>query len=261
MTMPTGRIAFVACNHYIQFSLLWARLKKSYLPGLFITVLLSGGCSMHYSNSGKIQINSDLASVLGNEIGRFSLADGGNGVLREMGGEYSLKWGLTLTEQPLKGISWAQIKSQYTVDGHTLLLLQTATPACPEQYQLIDIRGTQLHAWNFHDVCGVTPYSQLNNGRLRIEFLKGETTYRFTWQHGEVYQQRVNHEVQAKPTQSPVKHENKKTLKSTNYKNHASKPAPEPLPDKVTQPPLDNTIPETIYEPSSTRQTSLDVNS
>ena len=55
------------------------------LRSLLVLALILGlsGCSVRYDKKGKILFNTDLASVLGNEVGQFTLADGSTGALRE----------------------------------------------------------------------------------------------------------------------------------------------------------------------------------
>jgi len=90
---------------------------------LLSLALALNGCSVRYDKNGKMLFNPDLASVLGNEVGQFTLADGSKGALRELNGRYSLKWSNLMIERPLEGVSWVRIINQYQVEGHTLLLL------------------------------------------------------------------------------------------------------------------------------------------
>lgn len=231
---------------------------------LVLTIVLGlSGCAVRYDKSGKIIFKPDLASVMGIEVGQFTLADGSTGALREMNGRYSLKWSNLMIERPLEGVSWARIMNQYHIEGHTLLLLKVATPSCPAQYRLIDLQSTRSQEWVFNEVCDVGPQITASADKLQLNFPSRNRIEQFNWQHGEVYRRRL-----------PIQHVNRMPV-STNAK--ASKPkknvakatakpvkrtpvkALEPLPPKVAQPVLDNTLPTEIYAPTKTRQTSLEV--
>lgn len=232
---------------------------------LVLTIVLGlSGCSVHYDKSGKILFKPDLASVLGNEVGQFTLADGSKGALREMNGRYSLKWSNLMIERPLDGVNWARIINQYHIEGHTLLLLKVATSSCPAQYRLVDLQNTTSQEWAFTGICDTGPEVTPGADKLQINFTTGNTIEQFNWQHGEVYRRRLPVEKKT------VVNDNKAAVRPT--RKSASQPATkpvkrtatstaQPLPPKVAQPALDNSLPTEIYQPTKTRQTSLEVKS
>lgn len=237
------------------------------LRSLLVLALILGlsGCSVRYDKNGKILFNTDLASVLGNEVGQFTLADGSTGALRELNGRYSLKWSNLMIERPLEGISWARIINQYHIEGHTLLLLKVATPSCPAQYRLVDLQNTRSQEWAFTGICDVGPDVTASADKLQMNFKFDNYVEQFNWQHGEVYHRRlpVQH---AKTVQTNSSHKSRSARKSK--AQSSAKPikrpqvkAAEPLPPKVAQPALDNSLPTEIYQPTKTRQTSLELKS
>ena len=227
--------------------------------------LALNGCSVRYDKNGKMLFNPDLASVLGNEVGRFTLADGSTGVLRELNGRYSLKWSNLMIERPLEGVSWVRIINQYHIEGHTLLLLKVATPSCPAQYRLVDLQNTRSQEWAFTGICDIGPDVSASADKLQLNFKIDNRIEQFNWQHGEVYHRRLPVQ-QEKIVQNNSAH---KTRASRKAKSQSSaKPAKrtqvkaaEPLPPKVAQPALDNSLPTEIYQPTKTRQTSLELKS
>ncbi len=227
--------------------------------------LALNGCSVRYDKNGKILFNPDLASVLGNEVGQFTLADGSTGALRELNGRYSLKWSNLMIERPLGGVSWARIINQYHVEGHTLLLLKVATPSCPAQYRLVDLQNTRSQEWAFTGICDVGPDVTASADKLQMNFKFDDYVEQFNWQHGEVYHRRLPIQS-AKTVQTTSRHKARSTRKSK--AQSSAKPikrtqvkAAEPLPPKVAQPALDNSLPTEIYQPTKTRQTSLELKS
>ncbi len=231
---------------------------------LVLTIVLGlNGCSVRYDKNGKILFKTDLASVLGNEVGQFVLADGSKGALRELNGRYSLKWSNLMIERPLEGVSWARIINQYHIEGHTLLLLKVATPSCPAQYRLIDLQNTSSQEWAFTGICDVGPEITASADKLQLNFTSGNRIEQFNWQHGEVYHSRLPIQKQktalnekAKSTRKP---KSQSPEKSTKQVKRAPAKAVDPLPPKVAQPELDNSLPTEIYSPTKTRQTSLEV--
>lgn len=234
------------------------------LRSLLVLAIVLGvsGCAVRYDKSGKILFKPDLASVLGNEVGQFTLADGSTGVLREMNGRYSLKWSNLMIERPLDGVNWARIINQYHIEGHTLLLLKVATSSCPAQYRLVDLQNTTSQEWAFTGVCDTAPEVTPGADKLQINFNARNNIEQFNWQHGQVYHRRLP--VEKKAVVSDKKADAKPPRKSTSQP--ATKPvkrtptsATQPLPPKVAQPELDNSLPTEIYQPTKTRQTSLEV--
>lgn len=237
------------------------------LRSFLVLALILGlsGCSVRYDKNGKILFNTDLASVLGNEVGQFTLADGSTGALRELNGRYSLKWSNLMIERPIEGVSWARIINQYHIEGHTLLLLKVATPSCPAQYRLVDLQSTRSQEWAFTGVCDAGPDITASADKLQLNFLTGNRTEQFNWQHGEVYHRRLP--VQPPKTVVSSSNEKVKTSRKTKAQPVAKpvKRTPtktvDPLPPKVAQPELDNSLPTEIYAPTKTRQTSLELKS
>lgn len=236
------------------------------LRSLLVLAIVLGvsSCAVRYDKSGKILFKPDLASVLGNEVGQFTLADGSKGALREMNGRYSLKWSNLMIERPLDGVNWARIINQYHIEGHTLLLLKVATSSCPAQYRLVDLQNTTSQEWAFTGICDTGPEVTPSADKLQINFTNGNTIEQFNWQHGEVYRRRLP--VEKKTIVTDKKADVKPTRKSTSQP--AAKPvkrtptsAAQPLPPKVAQPELDNSLHTEIYQPTKTRQTSLEVKS
>lgn len=237
------------------------------LRSFLVLALILGlsGCSVRYDKNGKILFNTDLASVLGNEVGQFTLADGSTGALRELNGRYSLKWSNLMIERPIEGVSWARIINQYHIEGHTLLLLKVATPSCPAQYRLVDLQSTRSQEWAFTGVCDTGPDITASADKLQLNFLTGNRIEQFNWQHGEVYHRRLP--VQPPKTVVSSSNEKVKTSRKTKAQPVAKpvKRTPtktvDPLPPKVAQPELDNSLPTEIYAPTKTRQTSLELKS
>jgi len=237
------------------------------LRSLLVLALVLGlsGCSVRYDKNGKILFNTDLASVLGNEVGQFTLADGSKGALRELGGRYSLKWSNLMIERPLEGVSWARIINQYHIEGHTLLLLKVATSSCPAQYRLVDLQNTRSQEWAFTGICDIGPDITASADKLQLNFKTDNRIEQFNWQHGEVYHRRLA--VQPQKTAQTDRREKAKTSRKAKSQS-SSKPvkrtpvkAEPPLPPKVAQPELDNSLPTEIYQPTKTRQTSLEIKS
>ncbi|MEB6379179.1 hypothetical protein MXM41_09570 [Leclercia adecarboxylata] len=233
---------------------------------LVLTVIIGlSGCSVRYDKNGKILFNPDFASVLGNEVGQFTLADGSTGALRELNGRYSLKWSNLMIERPLEGVSWARIISQYHIEGHTLLLMKVATPSCPAQYRLVDLQNTRSQEWAFTGVCDTGPEITPSADKLQLNFTTDSRVEQFNWQHGEVYHRRLPVQKE-KTVQSATREKTQTSPKAKTQpvakpvKRSPSTPA-EPLPPKVAQPTLDNSLPTEIYAPTKTRQTSLDLKS
>lgn len=237
-------------------------LRRFLILGLILGL---SGCSVRYDKNGKILFNTDLASVLGNEVGQFTLADGSTGALRELNGRYSLKWSNLMIERPIEGVSWARIINQYHIEGHTLLLLKVATPSCPAQYRLVDLQSTRSQEWAFTGVCDAGPDITASADKLQLNFLTGNRIEQFNWQHGEVYHRRLP--VQPPKTVVSSSNEKVKTSRKTKAQPVAKpvKRTPtktvDPLPPKVAQPELDNSLPTEIYAPTKTRQTSLELKS
>lgn len=232
---------------------------------LLSLALALSGCSVRYDKNGKMLFNPDLASVLGNEVGQFTLADGSKGALRELNGRYSLKWSNLMIERPLEGVSWVRIINQYHVEGHTLLLLKVATPACPAQYRLVDLQSTRSQEWAFTGICDIGPDVTASADKLQLNFKIDNRIEQFNWQHGEVYHRRLSVQ-QEKSVQAHTTHKTQASRKA--QPQAPAKPAKrtqvkaaEPLPPKVTQPELDNSLPTEIYQPTKTRQTSLELKS
>lgn len=231
---------------------------------LVLTIVLGlNGCSVRYDKNGKVLFKTDLASVLGNEVGQFVLADGSKGALRELNGRYSLKWSNLMIERPLEGVSWARIINQYHIEGHTLLLLKVATPSCPAQYRLIDLQNTSSQEWSFTGICDVGPEITASADKLQLNFTSGNRIEQFNWQHGEVYHSRLPIQKQKTALNEKVKSTRKPKSqspeKSTKQVKRSPAKAVDPLPPKVAQPELDNSLPTEIYSPTKTHQTSLEV--
>ena len=233
---------------------------------LVLTIVLGlSGCAVRYDKSGKIIFKPDLASVMGNEVGQFTLADGSTGALREMNGRYSLKWSNLMIERPLEGVSWARIIQQYHIEGHTLLLLKVATPSCPAQYRLVDLLSTRSQEWAFNEVCDVGPDVSASADRLQLNFPTRNAIEQFNWLHGEVYRRRLPLQAAAKAPDTSVAKSSKRRKTAAKAAAKPAKPvqvkAAAPLPPKVAQPALDNSLPTEIYAPTRTRQTSLEIKS
>lgn len=237
------------------------------LRSLLVLALILGlsGCSVRYDKNGKILFKTDLASVMGNEVGQFTLADGSKGALRELGGRYSLKWSNLMIERPLEGVNWARIINQYHIEGHTLLLLKVATSSCPAQYRLVDLQSTRSQEWAFSGICDIGPDVTASADKLQLNFKTDNRIEQFNWQHGEVYHRRLP--IQQTKTVQNDRREKVRTSRKT-QSSSASKPVKrtpvkveQPLPPKVAQPELDNSLPTEIYQPTKTRQTSLEIKS
>jgi len=157
------------------------------LRSLLVLALILGlsGCSVRYDKKGKILFNTDLASVLGNEVGQFTLAEG--------------------------------------------------------------------------------PEINASADKLQLNFTTGNRVEQFNWQHGEVYHRRFP--VQKQKTVVSNSNDNVRTSRKTKAQPVAKpvKRTPtktvEPLPPKVAQPELNNSVPTEIYAPTKTRQTSLELKS
>ncbi|WP_312414172.1 hypothetical protein [Pseudescherichia sp.] len=227
--------------------------------------LALNGCSVRYDKNGKILFNPDLASVLGNEVGQFTLADGSTGALRELNGRYSLKWSNLMIERPLEGVSWVRIINQYHIEGHTLLLLKVATPSCPAQYRLVDLQSTRSQEWAFTGICDIGPDVVASADKLQLNFRIDNRIEQFNWQHGEVYHRRlpVQQEKTVQNTGANKTRASRKAKSQSTAKPAKRTPvkAAEPLPPRVAQPELDNSLPTEIYQPTKTRQTSLELKS
>lgn len=227
--------------------------------------LALNGCSVRYDKNGKMLFNPDLASVLGNEVGQFTLADGSTGALRELNGRYSLKWSNLMIERPLGGVSWVRIINQYHVEGHTLLLLKVATPTCPAQYRLVDLQNTRSQEWAFTGICDSGPAVTASADKLQMNFTLDNYIEQFNWQHGEVYHRRLPlQQPKSVPKSSGKKASSSRKPKSTSAAKATRRTpvkAEAPLPPKVAQPALDNSLPTEVYEPTKTRQTSLGIRS
>lgn len=237
---------------------------------LFLLLPLLSACSVHYDRQGKIDIQTDIAGILGNDVGHFTLADNSTGTLRELNGKYSLKFGNLFVERSIEGVNWARITHQYHIDGHTLLLVNVATASCPTQYRLFDLQKLDSREWNFNNDCGVSPQITQADDRLIIDFPRNKQARRYMWQHGEVYKSQVavnagtasknKSDSAAGISSSPQQSRSQKsTTTAARSRRHQAGAAASSVPEKVAQPALDNRIPDEVYEPTQTRQTSLDV--
>ena len=125
---------------------------------LACSTLLITGCAVQSGPGGKLKVGLDGAALLGNELATFKLADGSDGTLRSLNGDYSLKLERFFRVIPLGKKRAAQLERAVQLDDRTVLVIHQVDERGCLSTTVVSIRGSEASMWDLKSGnCRVKP--------------------------------------------------------------------------------------------------------
>lgn len=150
---------------------------------LAATVALAG-CAVQGGQAGRpLTVGLDEAELLGQTVGSFKLADGGEGRLRLYNGRYTIKLQRHFKVLAVEQAQVAKVLAAEAVGGRTLLVVEKGTNGCPYKTQLFAIQGGEALSWDFGD-CRTQPEMRFGADEATFDHVQGRRVTRFTYRDG-----------------------------------------------------------------------------
>jgi hypothetical protein len=106
------------------------------------------GCAVQQTHRGQVTFGLDVPEMLGERLAAFKLADGSDGQLRVLSGQYSIKLQRYLKVVDIeKAQSVKLVRTEYFSD-RTVLVLEKTVSNCPNRLEVLLIRGSEISSWN-----------------------------------------------------------------------------------------------------------------
>lgn len=119
-------------------------------PALATAAALAlSGCAVQQDRPGQIIVGFDIPELLGERLASFKLADGSEGNLRVLAGQYSIKLQRYLKVVEIKQAQAVRILRTEHFGDRTVLVLEKSNGHCTNRMELLLIRGSDLSSWDF----------------------------------------------------------------------------------------------------------------
>lgn len=142
------------------------------------------GCAVQGGQAGRpMTVGLDEAELLGQTVGSFKLADGGEGRLRLFNGRYTIKLQRHFKVLAVEQAQVAKVLAAEAVGGRTLLVVEKGTNGCPYKTQLFAIQGGEALSWDFGD-CRTQPEMRFGADEATFDHVQGRRVTRFTYKDG-----------------------------------------------------------------------------
>jgi hypothetical protein len=126
-------------------------MKSSWSATLLAMTLAFGGCAVQQSRPGQLQVGVDVPEMIGQRLASFKLADGSEGVLRVLSGQFSIKLQRHLKVFDIRPAQRVKLlRTEYFGDS-TLVVVEKANGNCQHQIEVLKIRGPDVSSWTFGD--------------------------------------------------------------------------------------------------------------
>jgi hypothetical protein len=111
--------------------------------------LTLGGCAVQQGRPGQIKVGLDIPEMLGERLAAFKLADGSEGHLRVLAGQYSIKLQRYLKVVDIKPAQAVRLLRTEYFGDRTVLVLEKSNGNCTSRMELLLIRGSDISSWDF----------------------------------------------------------------------------------------------------------------
>ena len=149
----------------------WANVPRfAALSAAFLIALSLSGCAIETQRNGKTVIGLDNAEIFGRQVGTFDLGTGFTGALRNLNGEYSVKFDKFARVVPVGRATSARIVGADRVGDSATVLIEKSEGGCQAKYQLISMRGAEVNTWDLTGDCRLQPKVARFGDELRILF-------------------------------------------------------------------------------------------
>ncbi len=149
----------------------------------FLFTLALAGCAVQPAANGGLSFQLDQAELLGETVQTFRLADGGEGRLRRLSGEYSIKLQQYFRVIPLGVATSLRVQRVENLGQQTVLVMEKSTPDCPRQTLVYAIEGKDVSGWEIGN-CRDLPRILTGNNQVGFEFASGGSVQRYTYKEG-----------------------------------------------------------------------------
>ncbi len=153
-----------------------------FLPAAFFVAVLSG-CAVQTNSRGGYVFGVDTAQVFGQEIERFSIQDGQEGVLRHEGERFSVKFTRYQRVVPLPaGTRSARIARVENLGSRSVVVVETQQVGCDFRYVLLAVEGSSVLNWELGN-CSDRPIALVTPDRsaMAFDFPKGNRIERYVY--------------------------------------------------------------------------------
>lgn len=134
---------------------------KLFFAAALATMLL-GGCAMTPNGRGGMLMSVDTAGLFGTEVGRFSLRDGSEGILRrDSKGAFSVKLDRYMRVVPLQNAITARVAKVANIGQRTVVVIETQERNCAYKYEVLAIDGSDVLEWKIGN-CNDRPRIQMS---------------------------------------------------------------------------------------------------
>lgn len=149
----------------------WANVPRfAALSAAFLIALSLPGCAIETQRNGKTVIGLDNAEIFGRQVGTFDLGTGFTGALRNLNGDYSVKFDKFARVVPVGRATSARIVGADRVGDSATVLIEKSEGGCQAKYQLISMRGAEVNTWDMTGDCRAQPKVARFGDELRILF-------------------------------------------------------------------------------------------
>jgi hypothetical protein len=166
-------------------------MKSRWNATLLAMTLALSGCAVQQTRSGQLKVGVDVPEMIGQRLATFKLADGSEGVLRVLSGEFSIK---LQRHQKVFDIRPAQrvklLRTEHFGDS-TLVVVEKANGNCQHQLEVLKIRGPDVSSWTFGD-CRIPLQIERDGDELYFDRVANNRLERIVYREERMYRM---HEV------------------------------------------------------------------
>lgn len=170
---------------------------------LGVVLMLATSCALSKNEKGGTVILVGLPEVLSREVSTFRLADGGEGVLREYGGNYSIMLRDYREVIRLGDASSARIVRVDTIEGQTVVVVEKATKACPRRYTVIGIRSREVKSWDIPE-CLLEPTFRATEAASYIEYWNASPPRGYAYRNDQLFKLRPGTQARTSAAAPPL---------------------------------------------------------
>ncbi len=150
------------------------------ITSLALAAIALTSCAIQTSPGGQFQVGLDDAELLGQTLASFKLADGSEGRLRVLNGQFSLKLQKYFKVLNIPNATLVKVVSADPIGGRTLVVLEKAERNCNYKTEVLSIQGSEVLIWEFGD-CDSKPAAQIQTDHATFDFVRSQRTTRFTY--------------------------------------------------------------------------------
>ena len=225
------------------------KIKLKCIPAILAVSALAllPACAVQSGPGGKVHVGIDNAELLGQQLGKFTLADGSEGTLRVHNGRYSIKLEKYFKVISIANALSARVVRTESVGGRTLVVIEKSERNCKQKTQLYSIQGSEVLAWDFGD-CTSSPVIDIGADQATFDFVQSRRTARLTYREGRLFRSEIATVASNESTGVATITDAKKAAPDNAAAKKATSPTPNP-----PQKPLSQSTPTAAIDASSPR--------